>query len=86
MQAFKRKVGVPMIHVSPEDIDYLTKFTAGLNLILHGENCNSGSDPCETESYCYVSKEKLEELLGKATGGEIKATSWFKMIVQTFYM
>lgn len=48
------------------------------------KNVTLNPDPNEIKSYCYVTKEELQELLKKAAGGEVKITPWFQIIADTF--
>ncbi|XP_077007989.1 isopentenyl-diphosphate Delta-isomerase 1 isoform X1 [Tamandua tetradactyla] len=92
----KAELGIPMEEVPPEEINYVTRIhykaqSDGIwgeheidYILFVRKNVTLDPDPNEIKSYCYVSKEELEELLKKAAGGEIKITPWFKIIAETF--
>nr|XP_017500031.2 isopentenyl-diphosphate Delta-isomerase 1 isoform X2 [Manis javanica] len=92
----KDELGIPMEEVPPEDINYLTRIhykaqsdsTWGEHeidyILFVRKNVTLDPNPNEIKSYCYVSKEELEELLKKAASGEVKITPWFQIIAETF--
>nr|XP_019801343.1 isopentenyl-diphosphate Delta-isomerase 1 isoform X2 [Tursiops truncatus] len=77
----KAELGIPMEEAQSDgiwgehEIDYI---------LFVKKNVTLNPDPNEIKSYCYVSKEELEELLEKAAHGEIKITPWFQIIAETF--
>ncbi|XP_057586988.1 isopentenyl-diphosphate Delta-isomerase 1 isoform X2 [Hippopotamus amphibius kiboko] len=95
----KAELGIPTEEVSLEEINYLTRIhykaqsddiwgEHEIDYILfvkkNVKNVTLNPDPNEIKSYCYVSKKELQELLEKATRGEIKITPWFQIIADTF--
>lgn len=92
----KAELGIPMEQVPPEEINYLTRiYYKAQSDSIWGEheidyilfvrkNVTLNPDPNEIKSYSYVSKEEVEEMLKKATRGEIKITPWFQIIAETF--
>lgn len=92
----KAELGIPMEEVPPEEINYLTRIhykaqSDGIwgeheidYILFVRKNVTLNPDPNEIKSYCYVTKEELEELLKKAASGEIKITPWFQIIAETF--
>ncbi|XP_006141401.1 isopentenyl-diphosphate Delta-isomerase 1 isoform X1 [Tupaia chinensis] len=90
------ELGIPMEEVPPEEINYLTRMyykapSDGIwgeheidYILFVRKNVTLNPDPGEIKSYCYVSKEELQELLKKAALGEVKLTPWFKIIADNF--
>ncbi|EPQ16560.1 Isopentenyl-diphosphate Delta-isomerase 1 [Myotis brandtii] len=92
----KAELGIPMEQVPPEEINYLTRIHYKAQsdsiwgeheidyILFVRNNVTLDPDPNEIKSYCYVSKEEVEEMLKKAASGEIKITPWFQCIAETF--
>ncbi|XP_048376582.1 isopentenyl-diphosphate Delta-isomerase 1-like [Stegostoma tigrinum] len=92
----KEEFGIPPQQVPLEEMNYLTRIhykaqSDGIwgeheidYIIFIQKNVTLQPDPNEIQSYCYVSKDELQNLLEKAESNEVKITPWFKLIAEKF--
>ncbi|XP_066538754.1 isopentenyl-diphosphate Delta-isomerase 1 isoform X2 [Hoplias malabaricus] len=90
------ELGIPMNQVPPEEMTYLTRIHYKAQsdgvwgeheidyILFLQKDVDLQPDPNEVKSYCYASKEELEELLEKAKRKEVLITPWFSLIADTF--
>ncbi|XP_038654258.1 isopentenyl-diphosphate Delta-isomerase 1 isoform X2 [Scyliorhinus canicula] len=92
----KEEFGIPVQQVPLEEMNYLTRIhykaqSDGIwgeheidYIIFIQKDVSLKPDPNEIQSYCYVTKDELKNLLEKAENNEVKITPWFKLIAEKF--
>ncbi|XP_043546610.1 isopentenyl-diphosphate Delta-isomerase 1 isoform X2 [Chiloscyllium plagiosum] len=92
----KEEFGIPPQQVPLEEMNYLTRIhykaqSDGIwgeheidYIIFIQKNVTLKPDPNEIQSYCYVTKDELQNLLEKAESNKVKITPWFKLIAEKF--
>ncbi|CAI5673863.1 isopentenyl-diphosphate Delta-isomerase 1 isoform X1 [Oreochromis niloticus] len=90
------ELGIPMEQVTPDEMTYLTRIHYKAQsdgvwgeheidyILFVQKDVDLNPDPNEIKSHCYVSKEELKEMLGKAKRKELEITPWFSLIAETF--
>ncbi|XP_078088912.1 isopentenyl-diphosphate Delta-isomerase 1 [Mustelus asterias] len=92
----KEEFGIPVQQVPPDEMKYLTRIhykaqSDGIwgeheidYIIFIQKDVTLEPDPNEIQSYCYVTKDELKDLLEKAENNKVKITPWFKLIAEKF--
>ncbi|XP_072364374.1 isopentenyl-diphosphate Delta-isomerase 1 isoform X2 [Scyliorhinus torazame] len=92
----KEEFGIPVQQVPLEEMNYLTRIhykaqSDGIwgeheidYIIFIQKDVSLKPDPNEIQSYCYVTKDELKNLLEKAENNKVKITPWFKLIAEKF--
>ncbi|XP_049633477.1 LOW QUALITY PROTEIN: isopentenyl-diphosphate delta-isomerase 2-like [Suncus etruscus] len=89
------ELGIPPDQICLQDIIFMTIYHHSPSdevwgdhevgyLLLVRKNLTVKPDPREVKSYHYMSREKLAELLNRATRGQERVTPWFRTIVEGF--